>query len=133
LVRDLNSTNGSFIGGEQITESVLKPGQILRLGQVDVRLESAPPPASTGKKVIDKTQIIPQGVKMNDLESSGQTVIINKETFKGKSNKANKITIAIGIVLAIVIIVFIVIAINIVRGGNSGSPGGSAPAAETAK
>ena len=34
VVRDLNSTNGSFINGERITESVLKPGQTLRLGQI---------------------------------------------------------------------------------------------------
>ena len=39
LIRDLNSTNGSFINGEKITESVLKPGQILRLGQVELKLE----------------------------------------------------------------------------------------------
>jgi pSer/pThr/pTyr-binding forkhead associated (FHA) protein len=31
VIKDLNSTNGTFINGEQITESVLKPGQTLRL------------------------------------------------------------------------------------------------------
>ena len=40
VVRDLNSTNGTFINGEKITESVLKPGQILRLGQIEMRLET---------------------------------------------------------------------------------------------
>src|SRR5437667_11384416 len=39
VVKDLNSTNGTFINGEKITEAVLKPGQILRLGQVEMRLE----------------------------------------------------------------------------------------------
>ena len=39
VVKDLNSTNGTFINGEKITESVLKPGQILRLGQIELRLE----------------------------------------------------------------------------------------------
>src|SRR5216117_756130 len=46
LVKDLNSTNGTFINGEKITEAVLKPGQTLRLGQIELRLEtdnSAPP------------------------------------------------------------------------------------------
>ena len=28
VIKDLNSTNGSFIGAEKITETVLKPGQI---------------------------------------------------------------------------------------------------------
>jgi len=40
FVKDLSSTNGTFINGEKITEAILKPGQILRLGQVEIRLES---------------------------------------------------------------------------------------------
>src|SRR5579862_6427559 len=39
VIKDLNSTNGTFINNQQITESVLKPGQTLRLGQVDMRLD----------------------------------------------------------------------------------------------
>ena len=39
LIRDLNSTNGTFINNAQITESVLKPGQTLRLGQIELKLE----------------------------------------------------------------------------------------------
>jgi pSer/pThr/pTyr-binding forkhead associated (FHA) protein len=33
VIKDLNSTNGTFINDEPVTESVLKPGQTLRLGQ----------------------------------------------------------------------------------------------------
>src|SRR5664279_3387058 len=40
LIRDLNSTNGTYINGAQITESVLKPGQTLRLGQIELKLEA---------------------------------------------------------------------------------------------
>src|SRR6266699_729368 len=43
IVRDLNSTNGSFINGEKITEKALKPGQTLRLGQIEMRLETDVP------------------------------------------------------------------------------------------
>ena len=39
VVKDLSSTNGTFVNGEKITEAALKPGQILRLGQVEMRLE----------------------------------------------------------------------------------------------
>ncbi|MBI5387480.1 MAG: FHA domain-containing protein [Verrucomicrobia bacterium] len=35
-VRDLGSTNGTFIDGRQVTESTLAPGQVLRLGSVDL-------------------------------------------------------------------------------------------------
>jgi pSer/pThr/pTyr-binding forkhead associated (FHA) protein len=47
VVRDLKSTNGTFIQGERITEAILKPGQILRLGRVDLRLQISTPAASS--------------------------------------------------------------------------------------
>ena len=56
VVRDLQSTNGTFINGEKVSESVLKPGQILRLGQIEMRLEDgtpASPPATPAKKQRD--------------------------------------------------------------------------------
>ena len=43
VVCDLNSTNGTFIRGQRITKGILKPGQVLQLGQVEVRLEGSPP------------------------------------------------------------------------------------------
>src|SRR5436309_5593662 len=75
LIKDLNSTNGTFINGEKITEAVLKPGQILRLGMIEMRLEmgdaaanSAAAAANAAKKALDQTRIIPQGVKLDELE-----------------------------------------------------------------
>ena len=49
MVRDLRSTNGTFIDGETISEAVLQPGQTLRLGLVELRLEisGTAPPASS--------------------------------------------------------------------------------------
>jgi CheY-like chemotaxis protein len=49
-VRDLCSTNGTFVQGRRITEDVLRPGQTLRVGEVTLRFEAAAvglsPPAS---------------------------------------------------------------------------------------
>jgi pSer/pThr/pTyr-binding forkhead associated (FHA) protein len=39
-VRDLASTNGTFIDGIPLLDGELKPGQTLRLGSVEFRLES---------------------------------------------------------------------------------------------
>lgn len=39
-VRDLGSTNGTFVHGERITEALLKSGQTLRVGEVDLRFEA---------------------------------------------------------------------------------------------
>jgi len=103
VVRDLDSTNGTFIGGEQITESPLKPGQVLRLGQIEMRLEdgSAQPPP----KPIDRTQVIKQGIKAGDLEKkAGGFQADTSAHFKKKSNKVAKVFIIIGVILFLVII-----------------------------
>ncbi|MGO8838603.1 MAG: response regulator [Limisphaerales bacterium] len=48
IVSDLNSTNGTFVKGERISKAVLRAGQILRLGNVELRLEASGP-AKSGK------------------------------------------------------------------------------------
>jgi pSer/pThr/pTyr-binding forkhead associated (FHA) protein len=109
IVRDLNSTNGSYINGEQITESPLQLGQVLRLGQIDVRLEQTPVVGPTGKKVLDKTVIV--GIKKDELDKGTKPVSFEKNSpFQKKSNKAAKITIGIAIVLGLVIIVTLIYA-----------------------
>ncbi len=40
LFRDLNSTNGSFLDGQPVKESPLKPGQTLKLGNVELIFEA---------------------------------------------------------------------------------------------
>src|ERR1043166_5798154 len=40
-IRDLDSTNGSFVDGQKIKESQLEPGQTLRLGEVELFLDPA--------------------------------------------------------------------------------------------
>jgi CheY-like chemotaxis protein len=41
VVRDLQSTNGTFAAGQKISEGALKPGQTLRVGEVELRFESS--------------------------------------------------------------------------------------------
>ena len=114
LVKDLNSTNGTFINGEQIKEAVLKPGQILRLGQVEMRLESGTGTAASatpaGKKPLDKTVVLPQGVKVGDFDQSGRGPNPGSTAFSRKSNKANKIFMWIAIGFGVLIVVAIIIA-----------------------
>jgi len=115
LVKDLNSTNGTFINGEKVAEAVLKPGQILRLGQVEMRFESGAAAAAAAtaatKKPLEKTMVI--GIKAQDLEQGSRPVNFEANAaFSKKSNKANKIFIAIGIALGILIIACLIIAFN---------------------
>jgi pSer/pThr/pTyr-binding forkhead associated (FHA) protein len=111
FIRDLNSTNGTFINDARVAESVLKPGQILKLGQVELTLESegaaatsiaAPAPA---KKVVDATMVIPRGVSLGDLEKSGRPAGFDTSTvFSKKKNRGNTYFL-IGIVLIAIILV----------------------------
>src|SRR5438270_6543401 len=77
VVKDLNSTNGTFINGEKVTETVLKAGQVLRLGQIEMRLEtdstpssttsstpSTPAPTAPAKKQFDQTVVMQRGVSL---------------------------------------------------------------------
>lgn len=100
VIRDLNSTNGTFINGQQITEAALKPSQILRLGQVEVRLEGdqgAAVPA--GKKTLDHTQVVPQGIKFEEL---GQAAKSSHPGFEKKSNTGTKVFIIVAAAVAVI-------------------------------
>jgi hypothetical protein len=137
VIKDLNSTNGSFIGGEKISETVLKAGQILRLGQVELRIDdgtpvSAPPapapapisgPTSTptppsGKRK-DGTMVIPRGVSLSDLEQGAArpTGFSTNTAFSKKKSKVNIYIVIGGIVIALVIVVLILVLISKVKTG----------------
>jgi pSer/pThr/pTyr-binding forkhead associated (FHA) protein len=111
VVRDLNSTNGTYINGERITESPLKPGQILRLGQIEMRLETDSPQAS--KKAVDQTVVMQRGVSLTDLETGarGGGFDTTSKGFSKKKDKSGKVfwiaVIAAGVVIvALLILVF---------------------------
>jgi len=116
LIRDLNSTNGTFINGEKITESVLKPGQTLRLGNVELKLDAPGTPAAPGagaapatpsapKRQVEATMVIPRGVSLSELESGGRPPGFDtSKEFSKKRNKAGFIfwLAAGGVILLIV-------------------------------
>ena len=101
LVRDLNSTNGTFINGQQITEATLKPSQILRLGQVEVRLEGDQTAATQKKMTLDHTQVVPQGIKFEEL---GQIAKSGSPGFEKKSNTGTKVFIIVASIVGVAIL-----------------------------
>ena len=120
LIRDLNSTNGTFINNDKISEAVLKPGQTLRLGQVELKLDigggiGAAPAAGSATapakpRQVDATMVIPRGVSLDQLEQGSNTKGLGSATaFSKKKNKTNVIFIVVGVVVAIVIVVLLVI------------------------
>jgi hypothetical protein len=132
-VRDLNSTNGTFLNGDRITEVVLKPGQMLRFGQVELKIDdgqpvtappapapvlaSAPSPApapASAKKPVEGTMVIPRGVSLNDLGQNGARPagFDTNTAFSKKTNKANTYFIIGGIIVGVIIVGLILFLIN---------------------
>jgi hypothetical protein len=124
-VRDLNSTNGTFVNGEKVTEATLKPGQTLRLGQVELKLEAegtsapapapapaAPPPppgaapsAPPAKKTAEATVIMQQGVKLSELEQGPVSSFdASGKAFSKKSNQVNRYFVIGGVLIAVAIL-----------------------------
>ena len=116
VVKDLNSTNGTFINGAPVTESVLKLGQTLRLGQVELRLENGtppPPPAHTApvtpaKRAMEHTSPIPIGVNLNELQGRSSGFETASKAFTKKDNKGHRIFVIAVIIVAVVIAIVLV-------------------------
>ena len=109
IVKDLGSTNGTFLNEVQLgaeKEGTLKPGQILRLGQVELRYE-------TGKKQSEQPR---QTVRLGE----GSTMVMTKEAgFGKKNNKVNKIFIGVGILLGVVTLGLLAMAFLKLSGSSS--------------
>jgi hypothetical protein len=138
VVKDLNSTNGTFINGEKVTETVLKPGQVLRLGQIEMRLDAegtvpgaagatsagaggfAPPPppapVSTGavsRKPAEHTMVMQRGVKLDEFQQGNQPGGFDTagKGFSKKDNKFNKMVWVGAGILGLVIVVLLIYAL----------------------
>jgi len=131
VIHDLGSTNGSFINGEKISESVLKPGQTLKLGQIELQLvpEGAPIPTSAStagasakpapavaqQRKMDSTMVVPRGVNLNELSADGTRPTGFDSSGKGFSKKksnTNMMLLYIGIGLAVVLGIVVVIVLS---------------------
>lgn len=99
FVKDLGSTNGTYVNDRKFGEGPVKPGQKLRLGQVELMIDDGSGVvARTGKQV---GALPPGGVKLDELEQGTKIV---ESPFEKKSNKLNKIFLYGGIGLGLVII-----------------------------
>ena len=108
VVHDLNSTNGTFINGEKVNgEAVVKPNQIWRLGQIELRLETEATASAPAKKSVDQTLVMQRGVSLTDLEQGtrGGGFETKGSGFSKKEDKGNKIFwIIAGFVLLVILV-----------------------------
>jgi pSer/pThr/pTyr-binding forkhead associated (FHA) protein len=122
VIKDLNSTNGTFINGKRVTEDVLKPGQILRLGQVEMKLEaagaSAPATtATTSRKPVDQTMVIQQEAIRTQIIEGPKGALPTSKGFSKKTNSVNRWFIIGGIILGLIIIGLLIFVVNQARSG----------------
>jgi pSer/pThr/pTyr-binding forkhead associated (FHA) protein len=132
VIKDLNSTNGTFVNGEKISEGALKPGQTLRLGQIELRLETegmpaasaapAPAPAAprpaaapSGKK--EQTMVMQRGVSLDELQQGRPTggFDTTSKAFSKKSNQTNRWFLIGGIIAIVVISLFLLYAFSQIK------------------
>jgi pSer/pThr/pTyr-binding forkhead associated (FHA) protein len=102
-VKDIGSTNGSFIKGERFTEAVIKPSQVFRLGQIEIRFETDAPAQS--KRVFDHTQVVPQGIKASELDQTLRAPVA--PAFERKSKTTGRIVLVLVIVAALGLLGFV--------------------------
>ena len=114
-IKDLGSTNGTFINDKKITGGTLKPGQVLKLGSIELRF--AGDKGRDSSSVAVKTVSLPQGgVKLDDLEKGSQGVSKDDKTFTKKSNKVNKLFILVGAIATFILIASVVFAMSKLKG-----------------
>ena len=97
----------ALVGGQQITEIVLKPSQVLRVGQVDVRLEVDAGSSSKPKQVMDHTQIVPPGIKLEELSQTDKPPTPLRAGFEKKSKKGVIIFAAAVVAVAIITVLIL--------------------------
>ena len=116
FVKDLGSTNGTFIGERKVEGEVPLPaGAVLRVGQVDIRFETGD--GSGISSSLDKTIVLKQGgVKLDDLENTQSVSIGKDKPFTKKRNQINRVFTILGVVMVVVILVFLGFALSKLTG-----------------
>ncbi len=121
VIKDLNSTNGTFIDDEKITESVLKPGHTLRLGQIELRLEDdaaapASAPAAASSKKPESATRGTRGVSLSELESGGRPPGFDTAAvFTKKRNKVGTYFWIGAVVIGVLIIGLLIYALSLTK------------------
>jgi DNA-binding NtrC family response regulator len=99
LVRDLGSTNGTFIDGVRVHEGYLRPGATLRLGQVDVlfqpleqRIEIVPSERDCFGDLVGTSRRMREIFAILErISETDATVLIEGETGTGKEVVARSV------------------------------------------
>ncbi|MDE2657414.1 MAG: FHA domain-containing protein [Verrucomicrobiota bacterium] len=93
-VRDLGSTNGTYINGNKVAESPLQPSEVITFGEVELKLDGP-------RKAQSHDKHLEQGVRFGNLDSAPKGPA---KGFSKKSDKSGRYFVIFGVVVAVVII-----------------------------
>jgi pSer/pThr/pTyr-binding forkhead associated (FHA) protein len=106
-IRDLGSTNGSYLDGKKVAESPVQPGEVITFGEVQLKLEGA-------RKIQSHDKHLEQGVKLGDLGAAPKGPA---KGFTKKSDKTGRYFAIAGVVVTIILICVIFLVVNKFKGG----------------
>jgi pSer/pThr/pTyr-binding forkhead associated (FHA) protein len=108
-LEDLDSTNGTRVNGESVTEVVLRVGDRVRFGKVEARYESD----ATGE-----TQALPQAdeIAARPAETSEKPADFgNASPFPNRKKEKDTVGTAVFAAAAIAIVIFLLSMLNLLR------------------
>ena len=85
LLRDLNSTNGTKVNGEPVTERKLAGGEGVRFGRIDCRYDADTKRSSKPLPPVKK------GIDLENTRPGRSTVFHNVSPFRKKESQSNKL------------------------------------------
>lgn len=106
-IRDLGSTNGSYLDGKKVAESPVQPGEVITFGEVQLKLEGA-------RKMQSHDKHLEQGVKLGDLGAAPKGPA---KGFTKKSDKTGRYFAIAGVIVTIILIGVIFLVVNKFKGG----------------
>ena len=77
VLRDLNSSNGTYVNGELITETILRPGDLIQMGTVQIKFE-----AGVKRPRLTAPETVPLKPGMGELKTQASTGTIFYQTVK---------------------------------------------------
>jgi pSer/pThr/pTyr-binding forkhead associated (FHA) protein len=108
-LRDLDSTNGTRVNGETVTQVFLRAGDRIRFGKVEARYE----PDATGE-----TQALPQAevIEARPAETSAKPIdFANASPFASRTKEKDPLATACYAAAAFAIAVFLLSMLNLLR------------------